>query len=91
MPKTGYRPNAGRPKGSKTIKAEKLSLSAAQIRALASLPGPSPLDFMLAVMRDETEDEQLRDRMAIAAAPYCHGKPVPASEKPILRLPRRLS
>jgi hypothetical protein len=39
-------------------------------------PGQSPLDYMLAVMRDNNADVSRRDRMAIAAAPYVHGKPL---------------
>jgi hypothetical protein len=31
-----------------------------------------PLEYMLAVMNDPAADELRRDRMAIAAAPYCH-------------------
>src|SRR5262245_427836 len=31
-----------------------------------------PLDYMLKVMRDPKADKARRDRMAIAAAPYCH-------------------
>ena len=30
--------------------------------------------YMLAVMRDEGETAERRDRMAIAAAPFCHPK-----------------
>jgi len=33
-----------------------------------------PLEYMLAVMNDRTADSNRRDRMAIAAAPYCHGR-----------------
>jgi phage terminase small subunit len=36
--------------------------------------GSSPLDHMLTVMRDRTADPKRRDRMAIAAAPYCHAR-----------------
>jgi len=32
----------------------------------------TPLDYMLAVIRDPTAAQTRRDRMAIAAAPYCH-------------------
>jgi hypothetical protein len=32
----------------------------------------TPLDYMLAVVRDPTAAQTRRDRMAIAAAPYCH-------------------
>lgn len=35
----------------------------------------SPLEYMLAVMRDDRVDPMRRDRMAIAAAPYVHDKP----------------
>ena len=31
-----------------------------------------PLDYMLSVIRDPTATQDRRDRMAIAAAPYCH-------------------
>ncbi len=34
-----------------------------------------PLDYMLAVMRDNSVDIARRDRMAVAAAPYLHAKP----------------
>jgi hypothetical protein len=33
-----------------------------------------PLEYMLAVMNDRTADANRRDRMAIAAAPYVHGR-----------------
>lgn len=33
-----------------------------------------PLQYMLEVMNDATVDANRRDRMAIAAAPYCHPK-----------------
>jgi hypothetical protein len=33
-----------------------------------------PLEYMLAVMNDPYADRTRRDRMAIAAAPYCHPK-----------------
>ena len=32
----------------------------------------TPLDYMLKVMNDPNEDNELRARMATAAAPYCH-------------------
>ena len=34
----------------------------------------TPLEYMLAVLADPTADEDRRDRMAIAAAPYVHAK-----------------
>jgi hypothetical protein len=36
----------------------------------------TPLEYMLTVMRDPNADTVRRDRMAINAAPYCHGKVV---------------
>lgn len=33
-----------------------------------------PLQYMIAVMNDATVDANRRDRMAVAAAPYCHPK-----------------
>jgi phage terminase small subunit len=37
-------------------------------------PGAMPLDYMLAVIRDPAAGVSRRDRMAIAAAPYCHAR-----------------
>lgn len=34
----------------------------------------TPLDYMLRVMNDRSEDPDMRARMAMAAAPYVHGK-----------------
>jgi len=34
--------------------------------------GLTPLEYMLAVMRDPGAEQVRRDRMAMAAAPYCH-------------------
>ena len=34
--------------------------------------GMLPLDYMLAVIRDPNATQGRRDKMAIAAAPYCH-------------------
>jgi len=31
-----------------------------------------PLDFMLKIMNDPKENKELRSRMAVAAAPFCH-------------------
>jgi len=38
----------------------------------------TPLEYMLAVMNDPTVPEERRDRMATAAAPYCHPRLAPA-------------
>jgi hypothetical protein len=67
MPKTG-----GRKKGSKNkIKAPDLK---AEIVQGAVLAGLTPLEFMLALMRDETKDIVFRADMAKSAAPYVHQK-----------------
>src|SRR5690606_11095801 len=34
----------------------------------------SPLDYMLTVINDDKADQSRRDRLAIAAAPFCHEK-----------------
>src|SRR4029077_115873 len=60
----GYRPGGGRPKKAKPI--------APDIVRAATASKMEPLEYMLAVMNDPTSDESRRDRMAIAAAPYCH-------------------
>ena len=67
MSRGGKRPGAGRKKGS----PNKLT---AAMRAKIEASGTVPLDWMLKVMRDEDEPSERRDRMAIAAAPFCHPK-----------------
>lgn len=41
----------------------------------------TPLDYMLTVMRNPEADQARRDRMAMAAAPFIHGKPGEQSKK----------
>lgn len=67
MPRGGVRPGSGRPKGAATRMNE-----AARAAALAS--GISPLDFLLATMRDEAHEYATRLDAAKAAAPYVHAK-----------------
>ncbi len=86
MPRGGARVGAGRPKGSskkaQTAKSTcKTSAASAKDTPTpsADLPGPeltatTPLDYMLAVMGNPHADPGRRDRMAVAAAPYLHGK-----------------
>lgn len=38
------------------------------------MEGESPLDFLLRIMRDTTQEEARRIDCAKAAAPYCHAK-----------------
>jgi hypothetical protein len=61
------RKTGGRKKGSRNKRPSELIE-----RIEAS--GLAPLEYMLAVMRDETEPKELRLEMARAAAPYVHPK-----------------
>lgn len=75
MPKgrTGN-PN-GRPRGSKN------KATAAQMEAVAD-SGLTPLDFLLCVLRDDSQDVRVRIEAARAAAPYAHKRmPVAAEQK----------
>jgi hypothetical protein len=60
LPKTG-----GRQKGV-------LNKRVRDFHAAVSEAGVTPLEYMLAVLRDKTVDPERRDRMAAAAAPYIH-------------------
>jgi phage terminase small subunit len=66
MPSGGYRPGAGRPKGTRK------RMVPADIVEGARKSGMSPVEYMLSVMRDPHADPYRRDRMAIVAAPFCH-------------------
>lgn len=70
MPRGGARPGAGR-----KSKAVTEAVAACEIAARKSSGDLTPLDFMLALMRDEDQDLKLRTAMAQAAAPYIHVKP----------------
>jgi hypothetical protein len=81
MPRGGWRPGAGRPAGSKNMGREDISPVDRALVRIAIMPpdekpdlgpGETPLDYMLRLIRDENVDPTRRDRMAIAAAPYCH-------------------
>jgi len=61
----GARPGAGRKPGQSTKLNQK-----AREEALAG--GISPLDYMLALLRDEDEAKEVRMDAAKAAAPYLH-------------------
>jgi hypothetical protein len=69
MPRGGLRPGAGRPPKGAEPKKVKQAAKAAPEGAL------DPLAYMLSVMNDSAADDARRDRMAIAAAVYVHGKP----------------
>lgn len=75
MPRGGYRPGAGRPKSAKSPKAKALENVPGDIKKAARKSKLSPLEYMLAVMNDDSADDGRRDRMAVAAAPFVHEKP----------------
>jgi hypothetical protein len=60
LPKTG-----GRQKGVANKRTR-------EIADAAIMQGLTPLEYMLAVLRDETVEPERRDEMAKAAAPYLH-------------------
>ena len=67
MPSGGFRPGAGRKKGSVSKMSE-------EARAIALAGGQSPLDYLLSVMRDINNDLSTRLDAAKAAAPFLHAK-----------------
>jgi hypothetical protein len=62
----GARPGAGRPPNKPQFESPE------QRERYAS--AKTPLDYLLAVMRDPLADTLRRDKAAKAAAPYCHEK-----------------
>lgn len=71
MASGGYRPGAGRPRGSKNKFRQE---TGADIAVAAAAEDITPLEYMLRVMRDPREDKDRRARMAIACAPFIHPK-----------------
>lgn len=65
MPRGGARPGAGRKPGTP-------NKATAEREALVREGGETPLDHMLAVMRNADEDPARRLEAAKAAAPYVH-------------------
>jgi hypothetical protein len=63
----GRREGAGRKPGSVT----KIDHEA---RQKARVGGLTPLEYLLSIMRDESEDKRERLDAAKAAAPYCHAR-----------------
>lgn len=51
-----------------------------KITEATKTPGIMPLDYMISVIRDPTATQDRRDRMAIAAAPYCHARVIEAAQ-----------
>jgi hypothetical protein len=67
MPVGGKRPGAGRPKGARNVKTKQQSEA-------VKASGLTPLDYMLSVLRDDTQDLSVRLDAANKAAPYVHAK-----------------
>ena len=70
MARGGSRPNAGRKKGS--VSEQTATRKAMQAKALES--GLTPLDYMLSILRDETQEQSARFAAAKEAAPYVHNR-----------------
>jgi hypothetical protein len=64
----GYRVGAGRPKGS----LNRTTAPVAVLRASGTPGTMTPLDYLLALVNDETAAPERRDRAAIAACAYYH-------------------
>lgn len=73
MPRGGARPGAGRPR-TKLPEEPAHKAVVAEVRVDAAKYGLTPLEYMLKVMNNGEADPARRDRMAVAAAPYIHGK-----------------
>jgi hypothetical protein len=79
---TKYKPRTPKQKGETKAKQKKTRVIKAVSDNIPSLSPEdakqasglnlTPLDFMLKVMRDPTEDNNRRDKMAALAAPFCH-------------------
>jgi hypothetical protein len=63
----GWRPGAGRKRGSANRKTREVANTAAK-------NGLSPLEFALQIMRDSAQPMVLRAEMAAMAMPYCHAR-----------------
>lgn len=65
--KGGARPGAGRKKSALTIKTRDVAERLAE-------SGLTPLEYLMSVMTDETNERKERMSAAMAAAPYMHPK-----------------
>jgi phage terminase small subunit len=85
MPSGGFRPGAGRPKGSgkkKQVREDKIAAEMpADVRRAAEITGETPLEYALRVMRNPEADQVRRDRMCAIAMPFCHAKPGEVGKK----------
>jgi hypothetical protein len=74
MPRGGLRPNAGRKKGSLNAKTQKVAERCFE-------EGITPLEYMLNVMRDPTQEFDTRMDAAKSCAPYMHPKLASVEQK----------
>lgn len=86
MPRGGYRPGSGPKKGTKykTKNKKAVGTKAAvddEVKNGAKAAGKTPLEYMLDIMNDELADDDRRDLMAKAAAPYVHPRADNAKSK----------
>jgi hypothetical protein len=86
MPAGGRREGGGRPRGAKD-KRPRMSVKALlennelSRMVLTKTKGMLPLPYMLKLMNDKKQPAERRDKMAIAAAPFCHARLVYAEIK----------
>src|SRR5437588_10741250 len=80
MPR-GSRPGERRGGRQRGTPNKKTLLKNAVFLAAAGEPNRSPLEFMLALMRDPQAPLDLRIEMAATAAPFVHARPEPARKK----------
>jgi hypothetical protein len=86
MPAGGRREGGGRPRGAKD-KRPRMSVKTLlennelSRKVLAKTRGMLPLPYMLKLMNDKKQPPDRRDKMAIAAAPFCHARLVYAEIK----------
>ena len=80
MPR-GSRPGERRGGRQRGAPNKKTLIKNAVFLAAAADPNRSPLDFMLALMRDPQVPFDLRIDMAAQAAPFVHARPEPARRK----------
>ena len=70
----GYRPGAGRPRGSKDSRPRKGTVRAELLPKLSAEDRQLPLYRLLDRMSDTSLDSKYRDFLAIACLPYLHSK-----------------
>src|SRR5438105_8839104 len=77
----GSRPGERRGGRQRGTPNKKTQIKNAVFYAAAADPNRSPLDFMLALMRDPQVPLDLRIDMAATAAPFVHARPEPARNR----------